>query len=207
MIINHKYKFVFLHIPKTAGTSITKALSPFCNKWDTILGCDCGPEEIVKDDGFKIHKHSNAQDIKTYMTSERWTNYFKFTFVRNPVDRAVSLYEWWKRTDAKWDPETKDAISKMSFKEFVFSRYCSPCQSDFLVGSIEKPPKIDFIGKFENLNIDFAYLCGLLDLPRITLERKNSSPREHSDTKDYLDEDITKEIKSKFHRDYTYFNY
>jgi hypothetical protein len=36
MIINHRYKFIFLKTRKTAGTSIESALSQFCDSNDII---------------------------------------------------------------------------------------------------------------------------------------------------------------------------
>ena len=37
MIISDSHKFIFHHLPKTAGTSITVALAPYCNKWEGAL--------------------------------------------------------------------------------------------------------------------------------------------------------------------------
>ena len=79
MIISHKHKYIFIHIPKAAGTSITQALYPFSSSYDLFLGCGCGEETLTKKDGFSLHKHSSAQDVKTYTTEERWREYFIFT--------------------------------------------------------------------------------------------------------------------------------
>tara|TARA_R110000751_G_scaffold50614_1_gene111682 strand:+ start:946 stop:1602 length:657 start_codon:yes stop_codon:yes gene_type:complete len=217
MIINHKHKFIFIHIPKCAGTSISTALYPYSNKYDTILGgSPDSPEEIIKEDGFRIHKHSTAQEIKRYATPERWEEYFVFTFVRHPVDRIISTYEWWKHTDAAWDPETKRIINEMSFKEFVFSDYTGLPQIDYLVsrGGGKKhfvedkfKTEIDFIGSKEWINRDFAYVCGLLELPRIVLSKENVSLNRHPDNDYYLDDEIRREIQRKFHQDYGLLNY
>lgn len=32
MLVSHSHRFVFVHIPKTAGTSITQILEPYCEK-------------------------------------------------------------------------------------------------------------------------------------------------------------------------------
>ena len=217
MIINHKHKFIFIHIPKCAGTSVAKALYPYGDKHDTFLGCHAdAKEEIVEEDGFCIHKHSNAQEIKKYATPERWEEYFVFSFVRNPIDRIISLYEWWRDTPGNWDVETKEIISKMSFKEFVFSKYTGRPQIEFLISRGEHKEhfvenqfrlELDFIGKQECLSRDFAYVCGLLRLPRIELKKDNVSRKRLSDNDLYLDDEIRREIRRKYHADFSCFNY
>ena len=217
MIINHKYKFIFIHVPKCAGTSITKALYPYCDHHDTVLGGHAdAPEQIVEKDGFCIHKHSDAQEIKKYATPERWEEYFVFTFVRHPVDRIISLYEWWRHTPGEWDLKTKAKIEKMSFKEFVFSKHTGTPQVQYLTSRGEQKKyftenkfkmEIDFIGSKERINRDFGYVCGLLNLPRIILPKENVSHNRKKDNNYYLDNEIRREIKRKFHEDYDFFGY
>ena len=69
MLINHNYKFIFVHIQKTAGTSITSVLNEIP-----------GTEPLY-------YSHSQINVLK-----EEYEDYFKFCFVRNPWDR---LYSWW----------------------------------------------------------------------------------------------------------------
>ncbi|WP_417698442.1 sulfotransferase family 2 domain-containing protein, partial [Psychromonas sp.] len=69
-----KYKCIFIHIPKTAGTSILM----------TLIGKD------------SLKDHSNYYDFKR-INSVKFKKYYKFCFVRNPYDRAVSLYEYLKK--------------------------------------------------------------------------------------------------------------
>ena len=64
-MISHKHKFIFTHIPKTGGTSITRALNPNAG---------------IKNKPLKEMPLKDKED------------YFKFTFVRNPWDRAVSMF-------------------------------------------------------------------------------------------------------------------
>ena len=213
MIINHKHKFIFVHVPKCAGTSVARALYPYSDKYDTFLGCHPdAKEEIQKEDGFIICKHSKAGDIKTYTTPERWNEYFKFSFVRNPLKRIVSLYNWWHKTSGDFDPQKKEIICNLSFKEFVFSDYTGPSQLSYLTS---KPTKdifvadknrieLYFIGRQESLHKDFAYICGLLDLPLLNLERHNES-RSSKPYKDYHDKETRRETKKKYHEDFECF--
>ena len=60
--------FVFIHIPKTGGTSLERALGlPFLN-------------------------HDDAMQRQAKLGDARWQNRFKFTVIRNPYHRSVSLY-------------------------------------------------------------------------------------------------------------------
>jgi hypothetical protein len=38
MIVSHTHKFIFVHINKCAGTSVTKALLPYLGENDLVLG-------------------------------------------------------------------------------------------------------------------------------------------------------------------------
>lgn len=67
LLINHYNKWVYCHIPKTGGTSISSVLNTI-PKTQTVAGHD---------------SFRNLDDIH---------NYFKFTIVRNPFTRIASAY-------------------------------------------------------------------------------------------------------------------
>ena len=75
MIID-KYKTIFVHIPKNAGTAI-----------ETLFG----------NSSFRIqpYKHANIHEIKKKFTKS-YDCYSKFTIVRNPYDKMVSWYFYLK---------------------------------------------------------------------------------------------------------------
>lgn len=67
-MIIHDYKLIFIHIPKCAGRSISDAFG---------LSFD----------------HYTAAFYKQHQP-ELWQEYRKFTIVRNPLDRFVSMYHY-----------------------------------------------------------------------------------------------------------------
>ena len=76
MIID-KYKAIFIHIPKNAGTSI---------------------EEYFGNESVRIQpsKHADIHEIKSRFKNS-YNNYKKFTIIRNPYDKMVSWYFYLKK--------------------------------------------------------------------------------------------------------------
>ena len=94
-MINNKHNFIFIHIPKTAGTSI-----------ESVFGKCRAKHKTIK---------KTLRDIPQGKTHE---DYFKFTFIRNPWDRIVSLYEYLKREAIQADKAFLD------FHEWVDTVVC-----------------------------------------------------------------------------------
>lgn len=239
MIISHAHKFIFIHIPKCGGTSITKALIPLLGKDDIILGFSNSSifsliknipsylnkkyiEKIDLYQGFRqytrtainqkenhgtlISKHSRAMEVKKYIGSGSWEDYFTFSFVRNPWDRIVSLYYWYQNFN--WvDPEgLATKIRKLpNFDSFVKSEFLqqSSC-SDFVFDSGERV--VDFIGKLENIETDFKNVCNAIGLPEIQMLKENISQRKR-DYREYYNEETIQLITKQYEDDIKNFNY
>jgi hypothetical protein len=147
-MISHKHKCIFVHIPRTAGSSIEKMI--------------CGKDWWSIDAKTKHITASTSKEIY----SEYWDDYFKFAFVRNPWSRAASLSLW----PNHYGSSIKDG--KIDLREYAKKHH--PLNIDYR--SIEKNKEIkvkfpkggvylntlgedlDFIGKFENLKSDISYI-------------------------------------------------
>jgi hypothetical protein len=120
MIISHKYKFIFIKLRKTAGTSMEIALSGICGQDDIITPISNNDEEVKLNLGYpgaqnfevpkKIYKpedwlklifngkhllfynHMPANEIRRLIPENIWKNYYKFCFERNPWDKTISHY-------------------------------------------------------------------------------------------------------------------
>lgn len=162
---NHQYKVIFIHIPKNGGISVEKALF----------------KEKVG--------HTRLQLFQQY-DPDRFQEYYKFAFVRNPWDRLVSAYFFLKAggrnpVDAQF---SKDFLSDFnSFEDFVLSLenkrnrktvlnwlHFRP-QLDFIVDK-KGVISLDYIGRFEVLEKDFDVLSRRIGIAA-SLSHENRSPR------------------------------
>ena len=208
MIISHKHKFIFIHIQKCAGTSITYALNKYLGEEDIVLGCTPQGEKLSavwgKTKG--LYKHVNSANAKAVLGEKIWNEYFKFSFIRNPWDLVVSTYHWWLETS--WDDEqqTGQKVRALkNFEEYVFSLYLrtETCSEYIMDG--KGNCLVDFIGRQESLERDFAYICGRLNLPNIELPQKNAS--QHRDFRSYYSQAMQETVAQKFKWDLKNFQY
>lgn len=100
MIVCHRYRLIFVHLHKTGGTSVKEALQPHLSEGDVAIGVGRqGQKPADEVDGLssRLSKHSNARQMSEVLGPEIWNSYFKFSLVRHPLDRIVSLYEFFRR--------------------------------------------------------------------------------------------------------------
>ena len=166
MFINHKHKFIFIHIPKNAGTSIRNSFQ--------IEGYD---KKVVN----KPYPHNSCSEIKNYCGDLTWETFYKFAVIRNPYERMVSYYHFHK------SPQYRFAAlaNRYTFSDWLvkgLDNNLKKTQSDYL------DIKINQIGRVETLQEDFDLFCDLIRIPSYTLPKYNVSKHEHWETY-YSDED------------------
>lgn len=140
MPVSHKYKCVFIHIPRTGGTSFREILREG-EDWDNekelnqedLLFAQSANEEVPSHTVPRVlHKqhlclhHISQLDL---ITGEMRTNYFKFAFVRNPWDKALSSFA---NHYQKYCIDFADYVDKIKIiVEFINEHFTYNLESDF----------------------------------------------------------------------------
>lgn len=157
-----KHKCIFIHIPKTGGTSILEVLGK-----KGIYGRDHMP--------WYVYERSNGR---------KFHSYFKFSVVRNPVDRLYSAYSYIKKGgNGKSDLNLVQRVSAYKdFEDFVLgglgggvlrsAKVFMP-QHYYLLDDVGQVC-VDCLIKFENLEEGFSIVADRLDLKK-NLPKLNAS--------------------------------
>lgn len=197
MPIDHNNKFIFVHIPKTAGTSIERMYgleNPRC-----FFNRRC---EIIIDNVKYCPQHLTSTQLKTRPEiSQYYNEYYKFSFVRNPYDRVLSEFFW----------REKKIVNYEYFKKWIYQFY-SKIDMDHKLTQYEYVYEnsnlvVDFLGKVENLEEDFKKIQNNLGIPNKPLLRSNISLNNQIDKKSYLTSEIKDFIYNLYKVDFETFEY
>jgi hypothetical protein len=182
-IINRTYGFVFIHVPKTGGTSVKEHLRQYSKETDVHIDRPADAEQLVSVNGVKLAKHSSATQIRKLLGRTEFEGFFKFCVVRNPFVRTMSLFRFLKFNFRSW-PRAHLMQEINTLEEFV----CSPIFSGSGPGGIVSPQLhwltdrsgascVDFIARVERIDDDFSKIKAQLALPLSgkPLLRRNAS--------------------------------
>jgi Sulfotransferase family len=165
-IINHTHKFVFVHVPKAAGTTVANALSKLTRYCDQEVGGTGFGENIQKAylDRFGLGKHTPYFRLAQIIGHKELSQFYTFSFVRNPFTRATSTYNFllnWNQLKG----EVRSRIEAFgNFEEYVLSDIWNQTdgpdsifrpQFFWLRNSIEDDTiGVRYVGKVENIESD-----------------------------------------------------
>jgi hypothetical protein len=206
-MISDEHKAVFVHIPKTGGSTIESILfkNNFRANGDNK---SWNNDNCIEDPTKWIPKHTRANELPS-----KYQKYFSFTFVRNPWDLMVSCYFWWtQRTLSKHALKSRTEFGKYlkekGFDYFIRSKQSSCINECCHINQGQSywiNNKIDFIGRFENLQEDFNIACDKIGIPQRELPHKNKTKHKHYT--EYYDEETKSIVAEKYAKDIEYFGY
>ncbi len=228
MILSHAHRFIYIKTYKTASTSIEAALSEICGPDDVITPASrelMGTRPSRRAQNWRLdhpmvprrplwrrllarperhyhpsvgyYEHMPAWRVRLYVGEEVWRSYYKFTFERNPWDRQVSWYHY----------KTKNKDRRPSFEAFNRDKKRAYVEN-FDLYSIDDEICLDFVGRYEDLERDFATAMAAIGLEgRVSLPRTNVSKDRASDYRSYYTQALRERVSAWYAREIAAFGY
>lgn len=190
-----RHRCIFVHIPKCAGASVAQSL------FESWAG---GHKTIVQ--------------YQLIFSKQEFESYFKFSIVRNPWDRLVSAFTFLRqggltKEDRMW--AEKNIASFASFHRFVttwvnftniYSYHHFIPQHEFLLDPKTQKLSVDFVGRFENLGLDFQQICRNMNVSAELLEQNKTLGR-NMDYRTYYDSETKNIVAKVYEKDIELFKY
>ncbi|MCP5087991.1 MAG: sulfotransferase family protein [Rhodobacteraceae bacterium] len=184
MIISHGRQFIFVHIPKTGGTSLAVALEAKAMKDDILIGDTPKAKKRhrrlkdVKTSG-RLWKHSRLTDVYGLVDQAQIERYFVFTLVRNPWDRMVSYYHW--LSQQSFDHPAVALAQTLDFSAFLNHRATRVALARDAAGSYvrdqARTERCNLFLRLEHLAEDLPQLEAGIGVRLPTLTHENRSGR------------------------------
>ena len=187
---------IFVHIPKTAGCSVGTALF--------VHG---------------TQGHKTIRDYRRILGRQFWS-FYKFTFVRNPYVRLVSAYDYLKKGGHPDYPRDRQFGSEVisaydDFSDFVL-QWLQPGRSEWPMPhfypqthfiALDGHLAVDFIGRMETVERDFATIAGQLGKDAV-LPKRNQTPGQRKPLASYYEKDaVIQRVQTVYADDFERLDY
>lgn len=206
MILSLDKKFIFLHVNRAAGSSITMTLKPYGTRpRKAKLTRFLTKYALLRDPAqMNFAAHMTAREVRSLLPDGMFDEFFTAAFVRNPYDWLVSLYNVFKKSKSH---RHRKIVSAMSFSEYIDWEAARGKRSlGRFVTDQSGEVVVDFIGRFERLQQDYEALC-----ERIGVESQKlpvaSTARPHADYRTYYDDETRTKVAEHWAADIELFNY
>ncbi len=184
MILSHDRRFIFIHIPKTGGTSFSLAYEARATKTDILVGDTPKAQrrrkrqQALRPTG-RLWKHATLSDIEGLVSPDQMRRYFVCTLVRNPWDRCVSYYHWLREQSFEHPAVAKAKTT--AFAEFLADPEITQSLRNSQAASyVRAPDGTDCCNayiRFEHLADDLAPVEEHLGFSLLPLPHENRSAR------------------------------
>ncbi len=155
-------------------------------------------QAIARRRRLRFENHMGAAEIRRFVDPEVWATYFKFCVERNPWDKVVSAYWWWRHLESQYrdDPAgfarglgryadgvirtiEMRPVGDRSLSEFVQSGRANLVRG-FDLYSIDGEVVVDRVLRFERLDEELRSVAehlGIRDLPPLPRAKSGSRPK------------------------------
>jgi hypothetical protein len=188
MLLSERCSFIFIHIPKTAGTSITAALKAV------------DPSAVTHLAGLPSTKHVTAVQVRE--AYPEFSRLFSFAILRDPYERFCSLYRYLK-TLAAYAEHMKPVTTLEAFAElfeqpsWVDQLHSSRPQKDYVTDNTGQII-VTSLFRFESLAVAAAEISARIG-SNLKLPHKRATKRESSDRRLPT---VERMVVNRFGRDY-----
>ena len=211
LIISKHHKYIFFHLPKNAGVSVSRVLIEQENLLKIKRISSFLLRNIFKTkDNFYFslkdkklnffNSHYPCYKIQKIIDEDTFSKYLKFAVIRNPWDRMVSRYFYSKKIDSSFkDLSFKELLNfdlKNNMHVIDQFKFCTDISNNFC---------LDLVLKFENLNQDFNNISSKLFEKENMLVHLNKS--EHKNYREYYDDETKDKIHKYCKKDIEFFEY
>lgn len=211
LIVSKRYKYIFFHLPKNAGVTVSRMLIAQENllKIRRITSFFLRKFFKTKDNFYFSLKNKRIKFFSSHLEcckfqeiidEKIFSEYLKFAVIRNPWDRMVSRYFYSKKIDSIFE--------NFSFSEFVdFDLKNNMHVINQYKFCIDKKNKfcLDEVIKFENLNEDFNKISLKIFNKKNMLTHLNKS--EHRNYREYYNNKTKDKIYKYCKKDIEFFEY
>ncbi len=190
-MIDPKHRIIFVRNPKTASQSIQRGL------WGNPRN---RPDYIVNLD--HLPPIENSIRYPDY-----WQSCIKFTCVRHPIDRIISMYYHLNRYRPKINLGTFEDWARNDFP-YTNEIWIKEHQSGYnIIDQIQYVEDVDFIIRFECIDKDFRCFCETIGIESKTLGVCNTSNRDRNGFPEISNSNFEKFLNQRFRLELERFDY
>jgi hypothetical protein len=209
MLLSVRHRFLFVHIAKTGGTSVRAALEGLrwrdpwywpmflCSRFSHLSGHRIGT---------KLPRHAKVIAAQELLPTEFFEELFKFAFVRNPWDLQVSSFHHIRRERPHYLGGHENFEEFLRWKlnpERPYQYHVDTSierQSDYLI-DLRGRVLVDFIGRYEQLEADFAEACRRIGITAPALPHRRHSADRERDYRSYYTAETAELVAEHFRSD------
>lgn len=171
VLVCHEHRFIYMKTKKTASTSIESYFARYCSENPEQAVLEFGPEDINPKGivgargsrhakNARWHGHMSAIDAARQLGPRKWFSYFRFTSIRNPFSKCLSMFFFRNRGDERLPDMAFEEVRKefhawMAADNLVRDRYV------YRIGGIVMAQ--DYI-RYERLTEDMVRICDRMGL-------------------------------------------
>ncbi|MCT8340058.1 sulfotransferase family protein [Flavobacteriaceae bacterium TK19130] len=204
--ISKDSNYVFVHVPKNAGTTISQ-----------LLGID-------------VSRHYTVSEYKAMLGRKQYEALFSFAIVRNPFSRFLSLYNYARMDESYYHSAIKpEKAIYGKHMDYDTLQHASIAEAALLLKEgklVHNPPHnqwkpqtfwlkndvgkldLDFIGRFETLEEDVKQIVEKLGIrPVNALKKTNASKKKGSSYREVIDDNTRKILEEYYASDLETFGY